>query len=469
MQQFLVRQIIAPLLERMLGRRTFRNLAELERQQWWSGKQIRDLQRRKLRELLEGAGSASYYARLFAERGLNPRIDDPFMVLRALPLLDKETIRTYLDEMTNVAVPGGVRSFNTGGSTGQPLTFFIDRRRVGYDKAARMLTHGWFGARPGDRELYLWGSPIELTGQDEIKRWRDWLTNELLLDAFDLSAASMDAYIERIRRFDPVSIFGYPSSLVMLAEYAESQGLSLANRSLKAVFVTGEQLDCHQRQTLEGHFEAPVANGYGSRDGGFIAHECERGAMHVIEPNIIIEIVDEDGDTAPAGAVGEIVITHLDAHATPFIRYRTGDMGRLVDDRCRCGRLLACLDVSAGRKTDHLVAADGKLEHALAAIYVLREMPTVGRFRIHQHRDLRVDVEVVAVGRFGSADRERIVRGLQRRLGATIPVSVNVVDAIACTGSGKFRQVVSEAVGHFSPAEKVDWVMEEHTQELQAV
>jgi phenylacetate-CoA ligase len=231
--------------------------------------------------------------------------------------------------------------------------------------------------------------------------------------------------------------------------------------------VTGEQFDHFQRETLANHFQVPVANGYGSRDGGFIAHECTHGRMHVMDPNVMVEIVDERGEEMPPGVAGEMVITHLDTHATPFIRYRTGDLGRWIDERCGCGRALSIVDVSAGRKTDHLVAADGRIEHALAAIYVLRELRSVDRFQIHQQRDRSIDVHLVPNRRYGSRDEARIVSGLQRRLGSKIAVRIHLADHLACAGSGKFRHVISDAVGDLASAAESEPTQEAKSPELQ--
>jgi len=427
-----------------MGRRTFAYLRELESSQWWTPDRLRDLQARKLRRLLSTAvRHCPYYNRLFEALGVRAAADDPFDELAKLPLLDKLTIRRNLSGMTNHRVPGGPLRFNTGGSTGEPLLFYVDRRRIGYDKAARMMTHAWFGARPGEPEVYLWGSPIELSGQDRVKRLRDRLTNETLLEAFRLSPESMRQYVARINAIDPVSVFGYPSSLTTLAEFGESEDLRFTGRRLRAVFVTGELLDAHHRRTLKRFFRVPVANGYGSRDGGFIAHECPEGGLHVMDPNVIMEIVS-----------GEIVITHLDALAMPLLRYRTGDMGALLDEACPCGRGLRTMGMVEGRRTDHLVGCDGTLKHALAGIYVLREMMSVSAFRIHQRADHSVDVYVVPAPGFGQRDRQRIISGLSSQLGRGAEVRVHSVDSIGTSRSGKFRQVISEAVETSRPTVK---------------
>ncbi len=443
----LVQRCIAPAIERLLGRQTFANLAELEDSQWWSPRHLRKLQERKLRALLQASSvHCPYYGRLFAERGINVQHDAPFEALSKLPVLDKAAIRRNLPDMTNRRIPGGPIRFNTGGSTGEPLVFHVDRRRIGYDKAARMLTHRWFGVEPGEREVYLWGSPIELKAQDHLKRLRDWLINERLLDAFNLTPPSMDRYLAEIAAFNPVSVFGYPTSLATLAEHGEATGEEPSWPHLQAVFVTGELLAPHHRRILRRFFRAPVANGYGSRDGGFIAHECPDGGMHILEQNVFVEILDPHGQPVPCGEAGEIVITHLDAYATPLLRYRTGDVGRFEHHACRCGRSLRTLGMVAGRLTDHLVAADGALRHALSVIYIIRDLPTVRQFQIRQAADRNLRVSIVPEHGFTADDADHIRRDLHRRMGRDLDIRIELVDAISVEKSGKFRHVVSDAV-----------------------
>ncbi len=446
MHPTLVRHLVSPLLERALGRRTFSYLVELEESQWWSPEDLRNMQDRKLALLLKTANKhCPYYARLFHRQRLDPTIQKPREVLSRLPLLDKQTIRDNLEAITNHRVPGGTIRFNTGGSTGEPLVFYVDRRRVGYDKAARILTHQWFGADPGQRETYLWGSPVELRTQDHLKRFRDIITNEMLLEAFNLSPQSMTSYLQRIHTFDPVSIFGYPSSLTTFAEYCRECDRTFNGVSLKAVFVTGEPVSPKQRQIIHDFFRAPVANCYGSRDGGFIAHECPHGQMHIFDQNLIVETVDTLGNTLPIGSEGEIVITHLDALATPLLRYRTGDVGRLLEGQCSCGRGMALMAQVKGRQTDQLVAADGALQHALSAIYIIRELKTVRQFQLRQQADRSVDAYVIPDAGFSVRDQQHITEGLKRRLGESIPIRLHLQNKLATEGSGKFRHVISYA------------------------
>jgi phenylacetate-CoA ligase len=277
------RWLICPAHERLLGRPTFKFLRELEASQWWSPDALRALQMCKLRALLEHARShTAYWQDRLADLPLDDPQADPFAMLGSLPLLSKDEVRAHLPEMVWRDAPGGVFKFNTGGSSGEPLIFYFDRRRQGYDDAARIRTHRWFGVDIGQREFYLWGSPIELSTTDRIKAWRDRLFNHRLVNAFAMSPARMEAYFDEFERFAPRCLFGYPSSIALWVQHARKIGRRLRTDSLRAVFVTGEACDPPDRAAIEAYFGVPVADGYGSRDGGFIAHECPQGSRHVM-------------------------------------------------------------------------------------------------------------------------------------------------------------------------------------------
>ena len=48
------------------------------------------------------------------------------------------------------------------------------------------------------------------------RQWRDRLLNQQMLNAFDMSDDTMDAYLERIRTVRPVCLYGYASSMASI-------------------------------------------------------------------------------------------------------------------------------------------------------------------------------------------------------------------------------------------------------------
>jgi phenylacetate-CoA ligase len=439
----LVSHVVFPLQERLKKHTTVADRQEMEASQWWPLERLQELRVDRLRSLLAHAGAhVPYYSELFARIGFDPAAVTSLDDLQKLPFLDKPLIRAHTDALKADDARGLAR-FNTGGSSGVPLIFYIGRERVSRDVAAKWRATRWWGVDIGDPEVVLWGSPIELGAQDRVRRLRDALMRTSLLPAFEMSDAKVAQFIDHIRKVRPRMLFGYPSAFAHIAAYARRTGRSLDDVGIKVVFVTSERLYDHQRELIEQTFGCPVANGYGGRDAGFIAHQCPAGAMHITAEDIVLEIVDREGRVLPVGESGEIVVTHLATREFPFIRYRTGDVGVLGAQPCSCGRTLPVLSEVQGRSTDFIVAKDGTVMHGLALIYIVRDMPGVAGFRIEQESLDLTRVKVVSEAGFPADGDARIRDGMKARLGQSVEVEVEHVAQIEAEGSGKFRYVVS--------------------------
>ena len=439
-----VSQAIFPLHERLKGHSTVAVRRALEVSQWWPPERLAAAQSARLAALLRNANdSVPYYRDLFRRIGFDPRGMTGLADLERLPFLTKADIRANTEALKATSATGLARS-NTGGSSGEPLVFFLGKERVSHDVAAKWRATRWWGVDIGDREIVVWGSPIELHAQDLVRKLRDIVLRTRLLPAFEMSDAKLDDFVAAIRDVRPGMLFGYPSALARIARHAAARGIPLNALGIKVAFVTSERLYDDQRAAIESVFGCPVANGYGGRDAGFIAHACPTGGMHITTEDIIVETIGADGRPVGAGESGEIVVTHLASRDFPFIRYRTGDFGVLDTRMCACGRGLPLLREIQGRSTDFVVAADGTLMHGLALIYVIRDLPGIAAFKIIQETVALTRVQIVPGAGFEPATAQTIVRGLRARLGANVEVVVEEVPAIAPESSGKYRYVVSK-------------------------
>lgn len=441
-----VSQCFFPLHERLKKHSTVAIKQAMEQQQWWSLQAIQTLQLQRLKQLLQSAKQyVPYYQQLLqsldVERDIRSLAD-----LSNIPFLTKPLIREHLDALkANNAQ--GLSRFNTGGSSGQPLIFYIGKDRVSHDVAAKWRATRWWDVDIGDKEIVLWGSPIELGAQDRVRQIRDYVLRTQLLPAFEMSDAKIEDFIRQIKAVKPKMLFGYPSAFALIAKYAQKHQIQLNQQGIKVAFVTSEKLYDEQRQLIEQTFGCPVANGYGGRDAGFLAHQCPSGGMHITADDVIIEIVDSEGHVLPAGQSGEIVVTHLSTSSFPFIRYKTGDVGVLDDQMCACGRGLPLLKEIQGRTTDFIIAKDGTVMHGLALIYIVRDLSGIEAFKIEQ---LSLDLTRVYLQpdeHFDAACIPDIEAGFKARLGQGVSIDVQVVDSIPKEQSGKFRYVVSRIAG----------------------
>lgn len=434
---------IFPLHERLKGHTSVSLRHRLEESQWWSADELDVHRTTRLREFLVDIGRrVPYYRNLFKSHGFDPHAVRSTADLSALPLLSKHDIREN-NEKLKADGHGLLTRYNTGGSSGEPLIFYMGKDRKSHDVAAKWRATRWWGVDIGDPELVVWGSPIELGAQDRIRRLRDGILRTHLLPAFDMSQNNLDSFIATIRSVRPKMLFGYPSSLSLIAKHARQKDMPLNDLGIRVVFVTSEKLYDEQKIVIREVFGCPVANGYGARDAGFIAHQCPSGSLHISAEDIIVETVDSEGRSVSIGEVGEIVVTHMATADYPFVRYRTGDMGILGSKRCACGRGLPVLSELQGRSTDFVVARDGTVMHGLALIYTLRDLPGVERFRIEQISLDLIVVKVVAGAAFSRACEARIVRDFKARLGETVEILIEKVCDIPVEPSGKYRYVSS--------------------------
>lgn len=439
----LVSNVLFPFHEKLKGHDTVAIKKELEQSQWWTREQINEYQAKRLKQLVSNAYQhVPYYRELMKEHRIRPEEIRSVQDLQRFPFLTKQLIKQHTEALKADTHPQ-LQRFNTGGSTGEPLIFYIGKERVSHDVAAKWRATRWWDVDIGDPEIVVWGSPVELGAQDRLREMRDKLLRTELMPAFEMSEENLDKFVEKIRQARPKMLFGYPSALSLIARHAKKHGINMDNLGIKVAFVTSERLYDEQKRDIETIFGCPTANGYGGRDAGFIAHQCPEGNMHITAEDIIIELVDNKGQIVPNGEAGEVVVTHLATSEFPFIRYKTGDVAVLSDETCNCGRGLPILKEIQGRTTDFIVAMDGTVIHGLALIYILRDIPSIKQFQIIQQTVDSMVVKLVVLDGFSDSDKKLILDGFRTRLGSDICVNLDQVDEIPPEESGKFRYVKS--------------------------
>jgi len=238
----LVSKFIFPLHEKLKKHDTVRIRKDMEKSQWLSVEELKILQLERLKTfLMDVEGHVPYYQRLFKRLQFNPENITSLDDLKQLPLTGKSLIREQTEQLkADDAI--GLAKFNTGGSSGEPLVFFIGNKRVSHDVAAKWRATRWWDVDIGDTEAVIWGSPIELGGQDKLKLIRDKFLRTHLIPAFEMSPVKIDGFIQKIKALKPKMLFGYPSALAHIATHAEKTGQILNDLDIKIAFVISERL-----------------------------------------------------------------------------------------------------------------------------------------------------------------------------------------------------------------------------------
>ena len=187
---------------------------------------------------------------------------------------------------------------------------------------------------------------------------------------------------------------------------------------------------------------------YSSHEVLDIACECPSGSgFHVAAENVIVEVLDDEGQPAPPGTVGRIVVTNLHNYCMPFIRYELGDLGAMVEEQCACGRGLPLLTGLEGRRSDTIVTADGREIPGGVLVFGYLAQLGIEQFQIVQERIDVVKVRLVLKPCCDAESAGKTVSSVKSRyesiLGPSVRVEIEVVPEIAATSHGKRAVVVS--------------------------
>lgn len=444
-RSWLAKHMFYPAQDALRGRESLRLWRRLEESQWFDAEQLHDLQDAKLKQLLvHAAEQTPFYRERLECAGIDPAGVTSISDLQDLPILTKDDIRGQHEQMVACSQRDEAISSCTSGSTGSPLIFSVGPRRCGADVASRLRAHRWFGLSTGDPLIYLWGSRIEIDRQDRLKAMRDWLINEKLLSAFELSDKKLHEYADKFLYIKPHAMYSYASTLWRFAQFVRQCRPELKGVIRKVAFATGEQMLPHWRKEIVQNLECSVAEEYGCREGGLIAHECPAEAYHLTAEHIIVEILDDQGLAVREGEEGRIVITNLESYVMPFIRYDTGDRAALRGGRCACGRGLPMMWRPTGRTFEFLETNDGVKITGVSVSRDLKEVDGIAQYRVIQEARDRVRVLLVTNFRYHAEQGEtQIRRFIKARLGAATEVITEYFDELPRNASGKYRYVIN--------------------------
>lgn len=188
--------------------------------------------------------------------------------------------------------------------------------------------------------------------------------------------------IELMTRLPVTGFVGMTSYLRTLGEQAREAGLDLRKSfRLRVAFVAAERLPESLRREVQDMFGMLVRQGYGTADVGCIAYECsELGGMHCTSRGVV-EICDpETGRPVPSGEIGEVVFTPF-AREYPLIRLATGDLSRLIEEPCACGRTAPKLAGILGR-VDDTAKVKGQFIYPAQVAELLAAFPQVSAWQI---------------------------------------------------------------------------------------
>lgn len=445
--KFFIEKLLYPAMEHGKGNRIRTYLREMKQTQYADSEALHTLRETRLKQLLRAcATGVPAYQRLgITDEDIEK---DPWAVFRAIPILKKSAFQNEPQRFLNTQYDRARLIPNvTGGSTGEPVKFFMDRYTVEHYEAARWRGLSWWGITPGSRSVMIWGNPIELSQeQQRSARWKDrLLKNRTVISAYDLTEEEVTQYVRFLNHYQPEYLYGYASALETFAHLLRPIREKLHLKHLKVVVSTSETLDDSRRQSICDTFGCPVLNEYGARDAGILGYECRCGHLHIMAENCILEVVDPVTlEPVAPGESGLVVTTDLNNLAMPRLRYLLGDTATLSPAAgCPCGVTLPTIQSLDGREDAIFELPDGKLVHGNFVNQLSRKYQTIRQFQLIQTSVAHAELRVV-MSEQGLLEEVETFRRDVAGFMPGVEVQAIVVPHIEPSKSGKFRYSIRQ-------------------------
>jgi phenylacetate-CoA ligase len=423
--------------------RGFRTLLrEAEQRTFWSRDEVQAYRDLRLRALVDHCvQTVPFYRRQFKDLGLTAHdirsIDD----LRHLPVLSKHEVQTHGREFVSEVVPKQLQTIaHTSGTTGGGLRFATTWAATQEQWATWWRYRRWHGIELDTWCGYFGGrSVVPLTRRDP-PLWRyNFPGRQILFSGYHMSPDSLGAYVTELRAKRPTWLHGYPSLLALLGAYILEFGIDLGYQ-VQSITLGAENLLPQQREVMERAFGVRPRQHYGMAEAVANISECPEGALHVDEDFAVVEFVPVAG-----GNGYKVIGTNLTNPATPLLRYDVADIASLDDTSCSCGRpgrIVAAVD---GRQEDYVVlktgARLGRLDH------VFKDMVRIREAQIYQKDAGAITLRIAPAGGFTVDDEVDLLHQTRKRVGDDIEITIQYVDRLERSRTGKLRFVVSELAG----------------------
>jgi phenylacetate-CoA ligase len=408
--------------------------------------EIAKIQNTKLQSLIRYSfNNIKYYREVFERRGIRPEQIKTLGDLHKIPILTKKQLRERLWDFLPTELPA-CRVSRTSGSTGIPICILSGRNSRTFNSAAviryrQALRIGFIG------KVIL--TPLK-TANEPYRKKPHWtflqgMHKTYYINPYVDSQENIEYAKRLLKKLRKPALIGITPAIGTLACRVRD-GVFPSFRP-SAVLTTGESLSPRVRDLLESTFAAKVADIYACNEAGDVAWQCQRSAgYHINADNIIVEII-KNGEPVVEGQVGEVVITNLNRHAMPIIRYKNGDLARLTQEPCPCGCKLPMIAEIIGRTGEDIFLPDSRIM-PWNQLKSPMNHPQIRQFQLVQNANGSLTVRYIAEPGTDIGQIENLLLLRYRDLlGSSMGIEIERTDRIAPACSGKSKLVIS----HYRP------------------
>ena len=416
----------------------------IQHHEGWNREQIRSYQDAQFVQIFRHALThVPFYKENYGKLGLNQSNVRSLDDIWKLPLVNKNIVKNQAQLFKS----RNFQEYNpsetkTSGSTGTPLTFFIDE--ACYDLAAAIEWRHlhWAGCRFHSKTAILewplgWHKGfIDTTQLFEL----DATQRRLKINSALLNDKNLSEICRTLKTFQPDHIRTFPGLAVLLAQYLKANDIAIRPQGIS---VRSEKLYPNQRSFLEEVFACPCYELYGQWEFVTFAADCAYHHLHTFFELGYTEII-KNGRLCEEGEVGELVCTQLNNYSMPLIRYKTGDLGSIRKSHCACGREMPILEIVGSRGKDLVVTKKGYFNVQSSLGTILNSVKSFHQIQFYQDSLDHLEVRIVRKENFRNTEIEKVQSLVSSYFSDSIKVSISFVDEIKRTPAGKYHYVESK-------------------------
>jgi phenylacetate-CoA ligase len=354
-----------------------------------------------------------YYDNLFSKLKLHQKDFKNLYDLYKIPILTKNDIVNNYQGFIPRKSTGRYIWSSTGGSTGTPLKYRLSQECNSRAWALEWRGYSHAGFNIGDKLVVFGGGSLVRNDIDLKSKLRTKILNNVKLSSYGMSENDLNHFYKTIYKSKAQYIYGYPSSISLLANFILSNHL-IFDHKFKGIFCTAEMLTPAFRMSIEQGFKCKVFDDYGIIDGGISAHEDHRGLMQIDTERAILEVVDSNNFSV-ADQSGKILATSLYNFSFPFIRYDSGDIGTITSKFCTNENPRLVLSSLLGRTTDY-IELNGKIVGS-PVLTVLMSNIAAFRYQFIQRDNSSLELRIHKTESYTQQQEEFIIKSIRSNLG----------------------------------------------------
>ena len=436
----MLRHILLPFADNLFFKQgLMKRLDFISQAQWWSRERVREFQLDQLRKLVHVAyHEVPMYRSLYDTAGVHPQDIHSLDDLRKLPIVEKDTFRSFPVEQIRRDTGYKVGKIFTSGSTGKSFFVYEDAPTSGIYRASLLLALEWAGWQIGEAHMQS-GVTFKRSLDRKLK---DMMMRCHYMSALELGDTQIKRNLEVMSDRKIEHIWGYPAAVYRMASMAAQLGW---NQPIRSIATWGDNLTPSYRSVIESAFKTRVTDIYGCSEGIHVCSQAEEERYIIFSTDVMTEFIREDGSPADDDELSSIILTRLHPGCMPMIRYRVGDLGiRGSSALPSCGRGFETLQAIEGRDSDLLTTPEGNLLTAHTFTGAMKPFDEIDSFQVVQRSEDSILVRLCCKQPLGPGVKEKLHALLVKRGVGSLRVEYEEVDEIPLTKGGKHKFVLRE-------------------------